>query len=169
MASLVHPVILSGGTGTRLWPLSRTLRPKQLLQLTSDRSMLQETVDRVGADVPCSLDAFPECLAAVPDQDQLAEGRGVAQRRDDCRRQVGEVEDVLAVKPAAVERRARKGLKTVGWRRLAHSVSRTTFFSPVRRCATQAISASMAGPPAAERGWLMKTVTAMRRPFASSA
>ena len=50
MASLVHPVILSGGTGTRLWPLSRTLRPKQLLQLTSDRSMLQETVDRVGAD-----------------------------------------------------------------------------------------------------------------------
>jgi mannose-1-phosphate guanylyltransferase/mannose-6-phosphate isomerase len=50
MASSVHPVILSGGTGTRLWPLSRTLRPKQLLQLTSDKSMLQETVDRVGAD-----------------------------------------------------------------------------------------------------------------------
>src|SRR5512134_775705 len=50
MAPLVHPVILSGGTGTRLWPLSRTLRPKQLLQLTSDRSMLQETVARVCGD-----------------------------------------------------------------------------------------------------------------------
>jgi mannose-1-phosphate guanylyltransferase/mannose-1-phosphate guanylyltransferase/mannose-6-phosphate isomerase len=50
MASLVHPVILSGGTGTRLWPLSRTLRPKQLLQLTSDKSMLQETVVRVSSE-----------------------------------------------------------------------------------------------------------------------
>jgi mannose-1-phosphate guanylyltransferase/mannose-6-phosphate isomerase len=50
MAPSVHPVILSGGTGTRLWPLSRTLRPKQLLQLTSERSMLQETVARVLGD-----------------------------------------------------------------------------------------------------------------------
>ncbi|MBL8661118.1 MAG: mannose-1-phosphate guanylyltransferase/mannose-6-phosphate isomerase [Rhodospirillales bacterium] len=50
MTPAVHPVILSGGTGTRLWPLSRTLRPKQLLQLTSERSMLQETVARVCGD-----------------------------------------------------------------------------------------------------------------------
>ncbi len=42
-----HPVILSGGAGTRLWPLSRSLRPKQLLPLVSERSMLQETVLRV--------------------------------------------------------------------------------------------------------------------------
>lgn len=50
MAPSVYPVILSGGTGTRLWPLSRTLRPKQLLQLTSERSMLQETVTRVSGE-----------------------------------------------------------------------------------------------------------------------
>ena len=43
----VHPVILSGGSGTRLWPLSRALHPKQLLALHSARSMLQETALRV--------------------------------------------------------------------------------------------------------------------------
>ncbi len=43
----IYPVILSGGAGTRLWPLSRTLYPKQLLPLTADNSLLQETVSRV--------------------------------------------------------------------------------------------------------------------------
>lgn len=47
MSKQVYPVILSGGAGTRLWPLSRALRPKQLLPLASDKSMLQETVRRV--------------------------------------------------------------------------------------------------------------------------
>jgi len=37
------PVVLSGGAGTRLWPLSREMYPKQLLPLTSDRTMLQDT------------------------------------------------------------------------------------------------------------------------------
>jgi mannose-1-phosphate guanylyltransferase/mannose-6-phosphate isomerase len=41
------PVVLSGGAGTRLWPLSRELYPKQLLPLTSDYTMLQETVRRL--------------------------------------------------------------------------------------------------------------------------
>ncbi len=40
------PVILSGGTGTRLWPLSRELFPKQLVQLTGDKSLLQQTLQR---------------------------------------------------------------------------------------------------------------------------
>jgi len=40
------PVILSGGAGTRLWPLSRELYPKQLLRLVAERTMLQETVAR---------------------------------------------------------------------------------------------------------------------------
>jgi mannose-1-phosphate guanylyltransferase/mannose-6-phosphate isomerase len=40
------PVVLSGGSGTRLWPLSRELKPKQLLPLVSERTMLQETVLR---------------------------------------------------------------------------------------------------------------------------
>jgi mannose-1-phosphate guanylyltransferase/mannose-6-phosphate isomerase len=47
----IHPVILSGGSGTRLWPLSRAAYPKQLLSLVSDRSMLQETVARNQNDV----------------------------------------------------------------------------------------------------------------------
>ena len=42
-----YPVILSGGSGSRLWPLSRSLYPKQLLPLSSERTMIQETVLRV--------------------------------------------------------------------------------------------------------------------------
>jgi mannose-1-phosphate guanylyltransferase/mannose-6-phosphate isomerase len=50
------PVILSGGAGTRLWPLSREMYPKQLLALTSKRTMLQDTATRLagiaGAEAP---------------------------------------------------------------------------------------------------------------------
>jgi mannose-1-phosphate guanylyltransferase/mannose-6-phosphate isomerase len=44
---MLTPVILSGGAGTRLWPLSRELYPKQLLALTGDRTMLQQTALRL--------------------------------------------------------------------------------------------------------------------------
>ncbi|HEY5210866.1 MAG TPA: mannose-1-phosphate guanylyltransferase/mannose-6-phosphate isomerase [Stellaceae bacterium] len=43
----IHPVILSGGSGTRLWPMSRAHLPKQFLPLTTARSLLQEAVQRV--------------------------------------------------------------------------------------------------------------------------
>lgn len=43
----IKPVILSGGSGTRLWPLSRQLFPKQLLPLVEEHTMLQDTVLRV--------------------------------------------------------------------------------------------------------------------------
>lgn len=44
---MIIPVILSGGSGSRLWPLSRELYPKQLLPLVTNLTMLQETVDRL--------------------------------------------------------------------------------------------------------------------------
>src|SRR5438128_2820840 len=49
-SGMIHPVILSGGSGTRLWPMSRTLYPKQLLSLLGRDSLLQHTVRRVAED-----------------------------------------------------------------------------------------------------------------------
>ena len=50
---MLTPVILSGGAGTRLWPLSRELYPKQLLALTGERTMLQQTALRL-AGIPAT-------------------------------------------------------------------------------------------------------------------
>lgn len=44
---MLTPVILSGGSGTRLWPLSRKLHPKQLLPLLNETSLLQDTIKRL--------------------------------------------------------------------------------------------------------------------------
>ena len=48
----VHVTILAGGSGTRLWPLSRHDRPKQLLSLAGEASLLRQTVERVLPLVP---------------------------------------------------------------------------------------------------------------------
>lgn len=45
---MLHAVILAGGSGTRFWPASRSLRPKQLLDLAGEDSMIQATVSRLG-------------------------------------------------------------------------------------------------------------------------
>jgi mannose-1-phosphate guanylyltransferase len=47
-----YAVIMAGGTGTRLWPLSRKENPKQFQKLTSAKTMIQETYDRVSKVVP---------------------------------------------------------------------------------------------------------------------
>ncbi|MEG6552654.1 sugar phosphate nucleotidyltransferase, partial [Desulfocurvibacter africanus] len=56
---MLIPVILSGGSGTRLWPLSRTLYPKQFLPLAGKQTMFQQTVARAmavpGATAPVIL------------------------------------------------------------------------------------------------------------------
>jgi mannose-1-phosphate guanylyltransferase/mannose-6-phosphate isomerase len=48
----VYAVILAGGSGTRFWPLSRELYPKQFLKVLSDRTLIQETVKRVTPWIP---------------------------------------------------------------------------------------------------------------------
>ncbi len=47
MSRPVFPVILSGGVGSRLWPLSRELQPKPFIALTGERTLLQTTVQRL--------------------------------------------------------------------------------------------------------------------------
>jgi mannose-1-phosphate guanylyltransferase / mannose-6-phosphate isomerase len=49
-----YALILCGGSGTRLWPLSRTLRPKQLLALNGEKTLLQQTTERLLSHVPAS-------------------------------------------------------------------------------------------------------------------
>ncbi|UOF14002.1 mannose-1-phosphate guanylyltransferase/mannose-6-phosphate isomerase [Lysobacter capsici] len=46
---MLHPVVLSGGSGSRLWPLSRQNQPKQFLSLIGDHSLFQETILRASA------------------------------------------------------------------------------------------------------------------------
>ena len=48
---MLHAMIMAGGGGTRFWPRSRIKRPKQFLQLTGDRTLLQMAVDRIEAQV----------------------------------------------------------------------------------------------------------------------
>ena len=49
---MLHAIIMAGGSGTRFWPKSRRDRPKQLLRLFGDATMLQQTVARIEPLVP---------------------------------------------------------------------------------------------------------------------
>ena len=59
LTTTLVPVILSGGSGTRLWPLSREQMPKQLLPLLSEQSLLQDTLRR--AEAVCNTAALLIC------------------------------------------------------------------------------------------------------------
>ena len=48
----IYGVIMAGGSGTRFWPYSRSKKPKQLLKIFSDKSMMQETVERLEPLIP---------------------------------------------------------------------------------------------------------------------
>lgn len=87
-SALIHPVILSGGSGTRLWPLSRASYPKQLLPLLSERTMLQETALRGLSDV-----GFAAPLVICNDEHRFL--------IDEQFRQVGIVPQQILLEPVA--------------------------------------------------------------------
>ena len=67
----LYALVLSGGAGTRLWPRSRRRKPKQFLDLFGERTMLQDTVDRVTEVVPSErtfVVAPPEHRALIHEQ-----------------------------------------------------------------------------------------------------
>jgi mannose-1-phosphate guanylyltransferase len=63
---MLHAIIMAGGSGTRFWPKSRRHRPKQLLCLSGERSLIQQTFDRIG---PL---ATPDRVRIVTGTDQVA-------------------------------------------------------------------------------------------------
>jgi mannose-1-phosphate guanylyltransferase/mannose-1-phosphate guanylyltransferase/mannose-6-phosphate isomerase len=82
---MITPVILSGGSGTRLWPLSRPERPKQLLALTGEETMLQMTLGRVSD--PARF-APPVVIAAFAHAEEI-------------QRQIGAGTETLVLEPTA--------------------------------------------------------------------
>jgi len=81
-----HAVIMAGGRGERFWPLSRERRPKQLLQLIGQKSLLEATVDRLLGLVPRGniwiitnrqqAPAIRSLLPGIPDRQIIAEPEG---------------------------------------------------------------------------------------------
>ena len=81
MTSLpVHPVIMAGGSGTRLWPLSRAQHPKQFLVLQGNRSLFQQAALRLASLGATDIEVAAPCIVGNEDHrflvlDQLRELR----------------------------------------------------------------------------------------------
>ena len=76
-AERLHAVIMAGGSGTRFWPKSRQRRPKQLIRIVGDQTMIQQTVGRLRSRLPS------KAFLIVTNADQI----------DEMRRQLPELED----------------------------------------------------------------------------
>jgi mannose-1-phosphate guanylyltransferase len=67
----MYAVIMAGGSGTRLWPMSRESKPKQLHKLISDKTLLQETYERLSKAVPLDkiyISAIPKFVDEIKSQ-----------------------------------------------------------------------------------------------------
>lgn len=73
----MYIVILAGGSGTRFWPLSRAARPKQLISISGDRTMLQRTVERVLPLKPKRILIITNRIQAEETERQLAHYRKI--------------------------------------------------------------------------------------------
>src|SRR3712207_3795953 len=117
---MIYPVILSGGSGTRLWPMSRSLYPKQLLALTGERSLLQQTAHRVAdnrafaapliianeehrfiiAEQMREIGVAPEAVILEPFGRNTAPAACVAALRLVAQRKAGDPEPLMLVMPS---------------------------------------------------------------------
>ncbi len=99
---MLHAVIMAGGSGTRFWPLSRTARPKQLLDLAGGRTMIQATVDRLGDLAPAErtwIITNRSLVLPIAEQlPQLAKGRIVG---EPCKRDTAPAVGLSAILVAA--------------------------------------------------------------------
>lgn len=84
---MLHAIIMAGGSGTRFWPASRKAKPKQLLSLAGERTMIQATRDRLSSLIPAERTHVLTSVALVePIAEQLPELRRETIVGEPCRR-----------------------------------------------------------------------------------
>ncbi|HET8760999.1 MAG TPA: mannose-1-phosphate guanylyltransferase, partial [Nitrospiria bacterium] len=148
-----HPyaVILAGGSGTRFWPLSRRLAPKQLLTLTGDRTMLQETVLRITP-------------AVAPDRVMVITGRELS---DEARRQLRVIGIPAVVVDEPVGRNTAPAIAVAAHRLLAADPDAVMVVLPSDHVVSKPeafLDALNAAIRAAADGWLVTIGIVPRRP-----